>query len=456
MHYRNRGWLWTGLMFAGLSTPAMAQLMVLPGSDPVTIARAGMGVAFGQSLEAAGLNPALLSSLRPQAGCYLSAGLDMQNSQFTLLSNQQPIYSGDSNRFVPGFGAGWRLNERFTLGLVLDRPFSRHNRIEDESSTRFLGKAIDLGTTRLQAQLAWAPNPNWSLGIGAGLARVAFESQVSLRAPIPRYLDQPIGTANPAVGLAETDVRQEGSALVPAWSAGVRWALNPRWTFGAAVQGSLSGKVGLEVAPNSRVPAFFDTDGLSQPLSGALGQGQAMLAQSQGVAGNGDFRLPLKATLGVRQRVNQQFTWEADVQYLDGASMKLPGLPGLSTPVGTVAAARPEDQFRSGWGMGLMGEVTLSKKWTARLGMRFDTEIQPDSQVDTYVSGARSASFSMGFGYKVWGGELSLGYMFRQQKDTDSNRLEGAWSLQGYRTVGTGSRLESMGHLMAIGFKRAF
>lgn len=450
------GWVWTGLVLGGFSSPAMAQLMVLPGSDPVNIARAGVGVAFGQSLEATVLNPALLASLRGQSGFHVAGGLDLQNSQYTLSSNQQPIYSGDSNRFLPTFGANWRVNDRLTLGLVLDRPYARHNRTEDESSTRFLGKSIDLATNRLQVQAAWALSPNWSLGLGAGLARVSFASQASLRTPVPRDLGRPLASDNPSVGLAETDVSQEGSALVPAYSAGLRWAINPRWTFGVAVQGPLQGSVNLAVTPNSRVPAFYDNDGISQPLVGGVAQGQALLALSQGVSGNRAFKLPLRATMGVRQRVNQLLTWELDLRYLDGASLRLPGLPGLNTPSGLVASARPADQFRSGWGLGFASEILLTKRWVARLGLSLDAELQPDALVDPYIAGGRSASFSVGFGYKAFGGELNVGYLYRQQRDADSNRLEGSWSLQGYRSVGTGSRTESMGHLLSVGYKRTF
>jgi hypothetical protein len=51
---------------------------------------------------------------------------------------------------------------------------------------------------------------------------------------------------------------------------------------------------------------------------------------------------------------------------------------------------------------------------------------------------------------------LNAGYQFRQNLDIDSVTLEGAWDSAGYRTVGTKTRVEGMGHLWSIGFKRSF
>lgn len=456
MRQQNLGKAWTWMALGLLATPVTAQALVMPASDPVSIGRSGTGVAFGQSLEAAALNPALLSSLRPSLSVFLASGMEHQNTQYTLVSNQKPLYASDSNRYLPSFGAAWKLSPRLNFGLSLDKPYARHNQQSEESGMRFLGRAIDLSAHRLQGQLAFAVTPSWSVGVGLGLAKVSFANQGSLRAAIGQDPTLPVSVANPSVGLAETDVRQEGNKVVPAWSMGFRWAINPRWTLGGAVQGALQGRLDMGVVSNSRTPAFFANDGLSSPLSGVTSQGQVLLSRASGAASAGDFQLPLRATLGVRQRVNQLLTWEFDLRYLDGSKLQLPSLPGLNTPSGRVASPRPLDRFQSGWGGSATAEFTLDKRWTARLGAALEPALQPDGQVDPYLGGARVAAFSGGFGLKVLGGEINVGYQFRQLRDDDSNRIEGTWSLSGYRTVGTGTRTEGMGHLWSIGYKRSF
>ena len=72
------------------------------------------------------------------------------------------------------------------------------------------------------------------------------------------------------------------------------------------------------------------------------------------------------------------------------------------------------------------------------------------------LGGSRTAEFSLGAGYKVWGGELNFGYQYRQSEDQDTTRLGGIWSSTGYRGVGTRSRMEAMGHLLALGFRTSF
>jgi hypothetical protein len=57
---------------AGTALPAQG-LLGVPASDPAGIARSGAGVAFGRSLEAASLNPALLVTLPGKGGASTTA-----------------------------------------------------------------------------------------------------------------------------------------------------------------------------------------------------------------------------------------------------------------------------------------------------------------------------------------------------------------------------------------------
>ena len=79
-----------------------------------------------------------------------------------------------------------------------------------------------------------------------------------------------------------------------------------------------------------------------------------------------------------------------------------------------------------------------------------------EALTEPQLGGTPSAAFSIGAGYRVWGGEINLGYQYRQSQDQDSRSLSGSWSSAGYRNVGTRVRMEGMGHLLAIGFKKMF
>jgi long-subunit fatty acid transport protein len=111
---------------------------------------------------------------------------------------------------------------------------------------------------------------------------------------------------------------------------------------------------------------------------------------------------------------------------------------------------------RSYLGLHLSSELELGKFWTLRGGLAFDQRSVDASVTEPLLGGARTAAFSIGAGYKVWGGELNLGYQYRQSEDQDTHSLAGVWSSTGFRSVGTRVRMEGMGHLAAIGFKKTF
>lgn len=449
-------WLGTALagLVAGLSMPLAAQSLWLPASDPVGIARGGAGVAFGQSLEGASLNPALLVTLRDRSSAFVGLGMEMASSQITLPSNQRSLFSNDRNRALPSFGGAWRLGDRLAFGLKLDEPFLRHAQMPTESSFRFLGKSMDLKAVRMEFQGAWAIRPDFSIGASVGFARLDFASEICYRAQFPIEPTQPVGPLDP---LVEIDVRQKGSVTVPSWTLGFRWAINPRWTLAGAHQSSLQGDLQLSAARGDAQPLYFDHTGLaSAPTGGMTAAGAAaFLAETTYQPGSREIALPAKTSFGVRHRLNPFFTWELDVRHVAGSSLKLPSSPTMSTPNGVVRTEL-SGAYRSGFGGSLTTEMTLAKDWTFRLGASLDPAMQDDLAVNPVLSGARSAAFSAGAGYRIWGGELNVGYQFRQNKDSDSVGLDGTWRSTGYRSTGASARVEGMGHLWSIGFKRSF
>jgi long-subunit fatty acid transport protein len=241
-----RGFIGLGLMLGVGALPAAAQGMALPAADPVGIARSGAQVAYGYSLEAASINPAILASLKEARGFYLAAGLEMSETQQSLESSQKTYNSFDRNRSIGGFGLSNRLSSGLTLGLKLDEPFLRHGRLQDTAPSRFLGDGIDLSAHRLEAQAAWSISPNVSMGIGLGVARLSYDSSTILRLGLPVDPTQASSAGNPVDGLVDQRVGQSGNKVVPSYSLGLRWALNPRWTMGFAHQSGLKGDLDLK------------------------------------------------------------------------------------------------------------------------------------------------------------------------------------------------------------------
>jgi hypothetical protein len=157
----------------------------------------------------------------------------------------------------------------------------------------------------------------------------------------------------------------------------------------------------------------------------------------------------------MRHRITPMMTWEADLRWTS-AGLRLPAFAMVETPSGTVSAPGELPRGKSYLGLRLSAEVELGKFWTLRSGLALDQRSIDETATEPMLGGSRTAGFSAGVGYKVWGGELNLGYQFRQSEDQDTHQMNGVWSNTGFRGAITRLRLEGMGHLMALGFKKTF
>ncbi|HEX9083039.1 MAG TPA: outer membrane protein transport protein, partial [Holophagaceae bacterium] len=377
------------------------------------------------------------------------------SGQVSLESNQKTWYSSDRNRFLGGFGAMFRMSPRLTLGLKADKPFERHGAYGADAPNRFLGDRIDLVGHRLEAQAAWALTPALSVGFGLGVARLDFHSGTVLRADVPLDPTQPLSGTNPSSGLAEVGVVQSVSKTLPSYSLGFRWAINPRWTFGFAHQSGYRATAAPSAGFRTGVLATYANDGLSPALLGTSARAAALIAGSTPMPGTGRLELPSQTTLGVRHRLNPMLTWEGDLRWTAGG-LQVPSLPGLITPSGSVTSPSSPQAGHGHLGAGLSMEVALGKLWTVRAGAFLDQSTVDATRVEPLMGGVQQAAFSAGASYKVWGGEISLGYQYRQARDQDVDTLNGVWSSSGYRPSGTRMRVEGMGHLWAIGYRRSF
>ncbi|MBK7293737.1 MAG: outer membrane protein transport protein [Holophagaceae bacterium] len=440
--------------------PVAAQSMALPAADPVGISRSGAQVAYGYSLEAAAMNPALLASLKEKGGFYLAAGLEMSSTQQSLESEQTSVrnsyFSYDRNRTLGAFGLAARLSPKLTLGLKLDEPYLRHGRLLDKAPSRYLGDGIDLSARRLEGQSAWAFSPNLSVGLGLGVARLSYDSSNVMRLNVPNDPSLPVSGANAVNGLVEQRVGQSGDKVVPSYSLGVRWAINPRWTLGFAHQSGLKGDLDLKAEYRAVPLGYYANDGLSTAPLGAAARATILLAGSTPTAGSATLELPSQTTFGVRHRLTPMMTWEADLKWTS-AGLRVPGFATVATPSGTVSAPAELPRGKSHLGLGLSAEVELGKFWTLRGGLALDQRSVEEASAEPLLGGSRTAAFSFGAGYKVWGGEISLGYQYRQSEDQDTRRLTGDWSARGFDPTPVNRvRMEGMGHLMALGFKKTF
>lgn len=441
----------------GLAGAIQAQTPALPAADAVGVGRAGAGVAFGRSLEAATLNPALLTTLQDKASAYVSAGFELQASQVTLQSNQITAQTSDRNRLLAGFGLGWKASEQVSYGLKLDQPWERHGLLPVDAPGRFLGREWNFSARRLEAQVAYEPasHPGLSFGLGVGMTRLSFTGINTVRVLVPQDGTQPASGANPVMGLAEQNLTESASAARPSFTLGVRWAIHPRWTLAATYQSQVTGDLAMSAGYFSG-PSYVGANGYPPVLAGTSAQGAAVLARSTVNAGDGHFKLPAKITVGIRNRLNNLFTWEFDIRAVQGG-LRMPTWASIDTPSGGVVAPGQVAGTKSGISFSAMGEVDLTKRLVLRGGIAYDPASLDESQVNPLLGGQPSAAFTIGASYQIWGGEISAAYAYRQARDIVVRQgLDGTWDQGGYTPSGTPVRVEGMGHLISFGYKFAF
>jgi long-subunit fatty acid transport protein len=308
----------------------------------------------------------------------------------------------------------------------------------------------------VELQLGFALRNDFSIGFGAGLVKIDTASGTTLRGLIPQDPASGASGTNPSQGLFEQRVTQKGSATAPSFSAGFRWALGPRWTLAGAYQSTIRGSATQTARFADDPYRVYANDGFSTPPTGLDAKAGTVLSLSHALLGTDKVALPSRAVLGLRHRVNQVFTWEADLHYTQGTQTEFPSMPFMLTPSGTVGVASPGGPFTNSLGMSLMGELKLSKAWVVRGGLSLDQASRKAEDVEPLMGGQLNSGFSIGFGWQVASGEVNFGYQFRQSQDQNPINLDGVWSSTGYRRTGTTTRVEGMGHVFSIGFKKIF
>jgi len=83
-----------------------------------------------------------------------------------------------------------------------------------------------------------------------------------MRLNVPNDPTSPVSGANAINGLVEQRVGQSGDKVVPSYSLGLRWAINPRWTLGFAHQSGLKGDLDLKAEFQANPLGYYANDGL--------------------------------------------------------------------------------------------------------------------------------------------------------------------------------------------------
>jgi long-chain fatty acid transport protein len=385
------------------------------------------GVAAGGSVSAMFWNPATTT----QTGKFaLEASASVLFPESTQTgTNNLPAVLGINDgipnsaiaAIVPSSYTAMQLNDRLWLGFSLNSPFGLSVGFQNPNwAGAFYGQSSTVKSYNASPSVAYKIADWISVGVGfqAQYAQVNLKDGAGFMAPpIPATVNL---------------VQLTGDGWGFGWTAGVTLTPTPWTQIG----------VGYRSAIDQSLGGSFTTNGVGAPAT-------------PGPAGT-TVKLPDSASLGVRQRVNNQLTLLGTVEW---TGWKRIGTVTFTQPNGQAVLAPPFGtpvtipfQYQDGWFYSLGVEYVAAPAWTFRGGVGFEKSpitdqvrvpLLPDNDRTWYSVGATNKLTNII--------SVDLAYSFVDVKNTPLNVVAGNPSFNGLVTY-TGTAKSSIS-IFSVGVK---
>lgn len=342
----------------------------------------GLGNAFaGSAAGGAGLssmfwNPATMTDFAGlQSSSSFSLILPYANttpSAATLGLFGGPTSTGDiaQDAVLPASYSSWQIADKVWIGLAINSPFGLITRNPVNYSGQIYGRTSKVTTYNVNPNVAFQLT-DW-LSVGAGLQVEYFK--VRLTNAIGA------GLAAAAPGAATGELIGKDTAI--------------GYTLGATIKPWAGTEIGIGY--RSRI---------EQKLDGTLNLPVAAGGLPAGVYGiNSNITLPDQVTVGVRQKLTQDFTVLAGFEWTHWNLFSR--FPVTSSVTGAQITSQNYD-FRNGWFASLGGEYAWNQNLTVRAGLGFERSPITNATRGVRLPDSDRIWTTAGLSYK-WSEKLSL------------------------------------------------
>jgi long-chain fatty acid transport protein len=358
-----------GLAIVGLACTFQARGvgLRLPNQDPEAIARGNAFVATADNPSAIYYNPAGITQLKGhnvQAGLYfLSTGVDYESptgetaeTDSSFVPVPQLYYVSVMEDVPVAFGLGVYVPYGLGLDWGDDNPF--RTLVQE-------GKLLYLS---INPVLAWAPHPNFSIGLG----------------PTINYSE---ASLTRGIFVPGDEFKFEGDGMSYGFNGGIRWQPHRQWAFGVSYRSPTT----TEYRGDADIELLFP-----QPasLSGST---------------RAEIKFPQHVVAGVSFRPTENWNIEVNVDWTDWDDLDdivLTGVPG-----GDQAVAL---NYRSSWMYEFGVTRNLGRGYYLSGGYFFSESSSPDRNFTPLVPDTDLHLGSLGLSYRgerwSWAAAYHFGY----------------------------------------------
>lgn len=275
---------------------------------------------------------------------------------------------------LPSSYSSWQINDKLWLGLAVNTPFGLVTQNPFAWSGQIYGRTSKVSSMNATPSLAYQVN-DW-LSLGAGLQVMNFKVRLTsandgLASTTPTARSGELKGDDTAVGYTL------GFTAKP-WQGG---------EIGVGYRSRVAPKLSGSLTTPGGIPAGSSSDGLA--------------AGTYDI--NAKLTLPDQVTVGLKQKVTQDFTVLAGFEWTHwGLFGRFP----VRTSAGSLANTLYFD-YRNSWFASLGGEYAWNQQWTLRGGVAFEKSPVTDATRSVRLPDSDRIWTSLGATYK-WDDKLTL------------------------------------------------
>jgi long-chain fatty acid transport protein len=368
---------------------------------------AGAYVASAHDATAQFYNPAALTRLK---GKELSLGTTWLSTHTSFAG--EPEYPGfgvteemKTGTFFPT-NAYWtsRFKEKFAYGLGVNTPFGLG--VEWQDPQHFTGRErvtkATLTTINTTANLAWAPNDQWSFS--GGLNALFASVELNNIQTIASGGGQPVNVSSAKL---KSDYKPDYG-----WNLAALVTPSPEWRVGVTYRSEVKVKIDDADATFTQIPTGDPS------LDGVVA---ANLPPSQKVTT--DLKFPAMLSGGVAWDPRQDWTVEVDALWtqwsaFDKLALRFPSDPALNQDI----VENYDDQFQI-----RVGAEHRMAMWKGRFGYYYDKAAAPTESVTPLLPDANRHGVTLGFGMDrgKWTFDAYNLFLFVQNRSTEGRERDG-------------------------------